>query len=201
MKHAILTRINFDDKALMEKYLKITEKYFISSLKSQTDQNFTLVNICRENDVEYLKNRLNYDFVDVRNAKDFFEYCKENNYNVQTRHDCDDWMAPEYIELIHDNYTKNIDLHDKFLIQSQPLKVMHPSGKTYGLKKYHSKRCSMHLTLCQRKVKNHIYERQHAHMYEIANKVINLPGNPTKWIIHGNNISVKKGSVRYDGHK
>ena len=197
MKHAILTKINFDDKSLIEKYLRISEKYFIPSLKSQTVQNFTLFNICYKDDVDYLKNRLNYDFVDIRTKDEFFKYCRENNFNIQTRHDCDDWMSPSYVELIHKTYRNNIKKYDRFLVQSQPLKQMHPSGEISGIQKYHSKNCSMHLTLCQREVNNHIYEKKHASMFQVAEKVIDLPGNPTRWIIHGNNMSVKRGRVKY----
>ena len=197
MKHAILTRINFDDKSLMEKYLKITKEVFIPSLKSQTNQNFTLVNICKEDDIEYLLKELDFPFIRVKDGIDFFELCKKEKFNIQTRHDCDDWMAPNYVELIHKAYRDNIKKYDKFLVQSQPLRQMYPSGEISGIQKYHSKKCSMHLTLCQREVNNHIYEKKHAIMFQVAEKVIDLPGNPTRWVIHGNNISVKKGSVKY----
>lgn len=201
MKHAVLTRINFDDKSLMEKYLKVSEKYFIPSLKSQTDQNFKLFVMCKGEDFEYLKKRLGYDFIRISGSVNFFDYCKENGFNIQTRHDCDDWMSPNYIEMIHKAYKDNIDKHDKFLVQSQPLRQMHPSGNISNIHKYHDRKCSMHLSLCQKIVNNHIYERQHAYMYEIASKVITLPGNPTRWIIHGENISVKRGSIKYNDRK
>ena len=50
----------------------------------------------------------------------------------------------------------------------------------------------MHLTIYQKNVKHHVYEHQHGHMWQIAQKVILLPEGYTEWVIHGNNISVTR---------
>lgn len=196
MKHIVFTRINFDDKELMSKYVKISKEVLIPTLKSQTCKNFTLLILCKPEDEEYLRKELDFPF--VRIGGNFVEYVIKNEINIQTRHDCDDWMAPNYIELIQNTYKENIDKKDKFLVQSQPLRLDYNTKKTIQIKKYHEKRCSMHLSLCQKNVTNHINERIHSKMFEIADHVIMLPGNPTQWVIHGDNKSVKNGRVRYE---
>jgi hypothetical protein len=196
MKHIVFTRINFDDKELMSKYVKISKEVLIPALKSQTCKNFTLLILCKSEDEEYLRKELDFPF--VRIGGNFVEYVIKNEINIQTRHDCDDWMAPNYIELIQNTYKENIDKKDKFLVQSQPLRLDYNTKKTIQIQKYHEKRCSMHLSLCQKNVTNHINERIHSKMFEITNHVIMLPGNPTQWVIHGDNKSVKNGRVRYE---
>ena len=190
MKHIIFTRIRFDDKELMEKYLKITKDVLIPSLNSQKNKNFEWILLVKQDDVEYLREQLDYPFTPVLSIDEYFEYVKNNQINIQTRHDCDDWMAPTYVANIHDAYNVNIKNHDKFLVQSQPIKVMYHTGAVSKLQPYHATRCSMHLSLCQRDVTNHINERIHAKMHEVASHVVTLNGVNTKWMIHGNNITV-----------
>lgn len=192
MTHVIFTRINFEDKDLMKKYLSITKEILIPCLKSQTNKNFIWAILMDPNDYEYFKSELDYPFINFRILSDFIKYLRDNNVEIQTRHDCDDYMSPNYVECIQQTYNNNIKNLDKFLIQSQPIKVDYNTGVETRLKPYHNRRCSMHLTLCQKDATNHIYERQHGQMYEITPNVIMLGDTFTKWIIHGNNISVNR---------
>jgi len=188
MKHTIFTRINFEDKKLRDEYLAITKDVLIPSLKSQTNQNFTWIILT--SDADYLRKELDYPFITVDDGGEYIRYAINNGINIQTRHDCDDYMAPDYIETIQELYSRNIKLIDSFLIQSQPLKLMYHEDIIKKIKPYHSKRCSMHLSLCQKNVVHHINERKHGQMHEIASHVITLREGITKWVIHGNNISV-----------
>lgn len=196
MKHIIFTRIRFNDKELMEKYLKITKDVLIPSLNSQTNKNFEWILLVRQEDVEYLTEQLDFPFIPVYNIDMFIEYVKTNNINIQTRHDCDDWMSPDYVKVIQENYEKNIGKFDKFLVQSQPIQRMYKSRETKKLSLYHKLRCSMHLSLCQKNVVNHINEKQHGQMYQITPNVISLGEGYTEWVIHGDNITIKRGNFK-----
>lgn len=200
MNHCILTRINFEDKDLMKKYIDVSKKYFIPSLYSQTSKKFDLVIMCKKEDEDYIRKEIGYKFIPIRDVKSFYKLTLDNSYNIQTRHDCDDWMQNNYIEMIQKLYVKNILNENIFLVQSQPLKYMCNTQKLHPVTQYSSKKCSMHLSLCQSKPYFHIYQTTHGQMSTITPdiKVFTLPGNPTHWVIHGENISVKKGSIKYD---
>lgn len=182
----------FKDKKLMKKYLIITKDILMPSLNSQINKNFIWGLLIKKEDVEFIRNELNYDFVPFYGQNSFIEYVINNNFNIQTRHDIDDWMSDDYINEIQKLYIDNIDKKDNFLIQSQPIKFYYKTKIEKSLKPYTEKRNSMHLSLCQKNVKNHIFERKHGQMFEISNNVITLPEGHTKWVIHDDNISVKK---------
>lgn len=192
MKHIVITRINFEDKNLMGKYLKICREIFIPSLKKQTNKNFDLGIICKTTDVEFLKKELDINFFNFPDNNTFFDFIVKNGYQIQTRHDCDDWMSEDYIDKIQNEYKNNNKKHSSFLIQAQPKKFMYKTNEEFSIAKYHNKRCSMFLSLCQKEIKNHIFERKHGQMYEITENIISLPEDYVKWVIHGNNKSLKK---------
>lgn len=197
MKHIIISRLRFNDndKDLMDKYLKISKEFFIPSIKNQNNKNFDLGIIINKNHYEYLKKELDYDFIPFYNGNDFKEYVIKEKYNIQTRHDIDDWMSDNYVDTIHNIYNENINKYDSFLIQFQPLKYMYNSNEEFKMSKYHDKRNSMFLTLCQKDIKNNIFEKIHGHMYEITPNIITMDEGYVKWIIHNDNISVKKNMV------
>ena len=190
MKHIILTPINFTDFELMEKYLKFTKEFFIPSLKSQTNQNFELGIIINPIHEEFLRKELDFPFIAFKNKYEFRDYVISQNIQIQTRHDCDDWMSPDYVEKIQHHYLKYRDQHAAFLVQSQPLQLIYSTGELKKLRKYHEKRCSMHLSLCQSSVSHYIYEHQHGQMYNITPHVFSLGEVYTKWVIHDNNKTV-----------
>ena len=66
MPHVVFTRLKFDDKELMKRYLDVTKKFLIPSLISQTCKNFKwLVMVC-DDDIEFLKDELNFDFTPIK---------------------------------------------------------------------------------------------------------------------------------------
>ena len=192
MKHCIYTRMRFDDKALMAKYLAVTKKILIPSLKSQTCKNFTWILMIRPDDEEFLRKELDYPFKAIYTVEEFIDYVISNNFEIQTRHDCDDFMSSNYIETLQKLCEENKDKFKCTLIHCQPTQVIYQSGERKKLGAYHDKRTSMHLTICQKDVKHHVYEKQHGKMWKIAQKVILLPEGYTEWVIHGNNISVTR---------
>jgi hypothetical protein len=192
MKHCIVTRINFSDLDLLEKYLTITKNVLIPALKSQTEKNFEWLVITNADIYEYLKKELDHPFIPIYGNSRLIEYLLGNNINIQTRHDCDDWMSPDYVNRIQEEYKINHRKYDVFLVQAQPKRSVYGSDKESSISAYHNQRCSMFLSICQRAVKHHIFERRHGQMYEITPNIITLPEGYTKWVIHGNNKSVKK---------
>lgn len=193
MRHTILTRFKFEDKSLLRKYLKVSKDVFIKSLKEQTDQAFELVLMVMPEDIEMLRRELDFPFIPItKGIQEYVDFTKNNNIEIQTRHDCDDWMAPNYIATIHKLYRENIKKHEKFLIQSQATKWIYPNGPETSIAKYTDTRCSMHLTLCQRTSTNHIFEHQHAKMYNVTSNIISLPEGYTRWVIHGENITLNR---------
>ena len=123
--HIILSRFSFEDKELMKIYLELTKAILIPSLRAQTNQNFSWGLIVKTEDIEFLRSELNFDFIPFTDFYIFHQYCVDNNINIQTRHDIDDWMADNYVEKIHELFDENIITHDNFLIQSQPIKLIY----------------------------------------------------------------------------
>ena len=191
IKHTVLSTCRFDDKDLMVKYLDVARETLVPALKSQTTNNFTWIVMCRPGDIEFIRGYLFLGFTPVHNREEYVDFVKKHNVKIQTRHDIDDWMSSEYIEMIQAIYDEHIDRWDKFLIQAQPRKVDMRTEEETRMNKYHDKRTSMFLSLCQRKCNHHIQEKKHGQMWQIAPRVVTIPEGYTKWMIHGENISVK----------
>jgi hypothetical protein len=184
--------MNFTDRELLDKYLVITKNILIPALKSQIQKNFTWVLILNKNDESYLKEQLDFPFDAVHGGTEFIEYVKLNKPNIQTRHDCDDWMSKNYVNTIQTKYVENIKKLKCFIIHAQPTLVDYKTRQEKSLPKYHDQRCSMFLSLCQFNVNHHVNEKKHGQMYELTKNIILLPEGYCKWIIHGNNKSLKK---------
>ena len=190
MKHSIVTRINFTDLSLMGEYLKITKEVLIPALKSQTVKAFEWIVLTNVEILDILKSELDYPFTAVYGNGQCFSYLLDNEINIQTRHDCDDYMSSTYVQKIQETYLSNYKRYDKFIVQAQPTQLLYQTGEEIELKPYSNQRCSMFLSLCQEKVENHIFERKHIQMYEITGNVITMPVGYAKWVIHGKNKSV-----------
>jgi hypothetical protein len=196
MKHYIITRINFKDLDLLDKYLRVTKEVLIPCLKAQTVKDFTLAIITNAETVDYLREQLDFPFVPFYGTS-VHSHMIEEGVNIQTRHDCDDFMSKNYVETIQKNYYESYLKYDSFIIQSQPVKLIYDTGEEKNLPPYHERRCSMFLSLCQREVTRHVFERKHGQMYEISQKVLTLPVGHTKWVIHGNNLTLVRRRRRH----
>ena len=142
MRHLITTRIKFTDDELLKEYLEISKRSFIPSLLSQTNKNFTLGIISNEqhremiisfiNDLSVKLNKENPSLVFFDDkTTDYVDYVKNENINIQTRHDCDDWMCETYVEDIQNTYLNNINQYESFVIHVQPYKYDILNDKTY----------------------------------------------------------------------
>lgn len=191
MKHSIITRINFTDLTLLDHYLEITKNVLVPALKSQTNKNFDLAVITNPEIVDLLRSELDYPFTAVYGNGQCYSYLLDNEINIQTRHDCDDYMSSTYVQKIQETYLSNYKRYDKFIVQAQPTQLIYQTGEEKSLSPYSNRRCSMFLSLCQTAVTNHVFERKHGQMYEITSNVITLPIGYTKWVIHGKNKSKK----------
>lgn len=87
MKHTILTRMRFEDKDLMRKYLKMTKEFLVPSLKSQTCQNFKWILMVKSEDIDFLTSEIDFPFIPVLNENEHTQYVTSNNVEIQTRHD------------------------------------------------------------------------------------------------------------------
>ena len=192
INHAIVTRARFKDKNLRNKYYKISKEILIPSLKNQVEKNFTWVLFILKEDVNYTRDFFEIDFVPVFNIDHFTECMQKHKFKIQTRHDIDDWMSPWYVKEIHKIYKQNYSNFDKFIIHAQPTKYLYHAKQENIMGQYHDERTSMFTTLCQQICTNHILEKTHGWMWEIAPKVFKIPEGYVKWVIHGDNISCQK---------
>jgi hypothetical protein len=189
INHVILTRMNFKDEDLLKKYLKVTKSTLIPCLKSQTNKNFVWAIITNIKILPLLKEELNHEFIPFHSILDFNNFVKENKIEIQTRHDCDDFMSNNYIEKIqsiHEDKKKKSG-EVSLIIHFQPTKLDFNTKKEYRMGKYNEKRNSMFLSLCQTNITKSIFEYKHGEMYKAAKEVILIDEGYVKLIAHGNN--------------
>lgn len=192
MKHIILSRCRFTDKDLMMKYLDIAKYTFVPSIKSQTTKNFTLGILLNPKFEEDLYNFIQIPFVPFYNIQEFNTYVKSNNVQIQTRHDIDDWMSPNYVAKIQEIVNENKNNVDSLIIHAQPKKLLYYQNQERNLSEYTDTRISMFLTLYQKEVVHTCHSRIHRQMYQISQNIIKLPVGYTKWVIHENNQTVRR---------
>jgi hypothetical protein len=195
MKHIIVTRCKFGKDEQFENYFKVMKKTYIPSINSQTDKNFSIALIVNPRHYDLIRNEINKDieidlipFSDTK--KDYKDFVVKNNITIQTRHDCDDIMVPNYIEYIH-NLDENKNKYDDFILNFHPTKLVIDTGKEYTHGRDYSKVCSMFSTLIQKKVNSGIMDCVHDHLKGITKNIIYIPRGYVKLGIHGNNTISK----------
>lgn len=195
MKHIIYTRCNFNDTDLFYKYFEVMKKWFIPSVKDQTCKNFKLFIYVNKNIPEHsnvIKKEFEGSDVDyILEMPGFKTKLIEDKYLLQTRHDCDDYMAPNYVQKLQEMYKEHIDAHNEFLIHAQPTKLDFNTGEEYMGRIYSDKSTSMFLTLCQREVTKNIIQEKHGQFPNIVSKVFSLDVGYVKLVIHDNNKASK----------
>lgn len=192
MKHIIFTRCNFEDDDLFYKYFEVMKTMFIPSVKEQTCKNFKLFIYLNKNkpdhavviDKEFSGSDIDYTL----SMPGFKKKMVDDKYIMQTRHDCDDYMFPNYVEKLQEVYKENISTHKEFLIHAQPTKLDYNTKEEYLGQIYTEKVTSMFLTLCQEKVTKHILLEKHGHFPKIVPTVINIGTGYVKLVCHDNNI-------------
>jgi glycosyltransferase involved in cell wall biosynthesis len=190
MKHLVISRLWFDSRELMDKYIDIALNTFIPSLKAQTCKNFDFGLLIRKEDVEYVRKKIGMDFIAfTEGIEQYRKVPKKYGYTLQTRHDFDDWMRKDYIETIQNIYKENKDKYKSFVIHAQPVKVTYPDMKPAKTSTYHDTRISMFATLAQREPDMPIYKGSHGQLYKYAEKVFLLPKGYCKWVQHPDTVT------------
>lgn len=195
MKHILVTRASFADNNLFNEYLPVIKNLYIPCIKSQTVNNFDICLVVNEQHEKIIKQEFNDAglnlIVLVGNISVYNKWILSQNYDIQTRHDCDDWMAPNYMEYIQYQYSENKKKFSEFLIQAQPVKMDYHTGYEYRMNPYPATRTSMFLSLCQSEVKKSIMQEQHGHYPKLVPNVVDMGFGLVKWVAHGNNISAR----------
>jgi hypothetical protein len=194
MKHVIVTRCKFSKDEDFQKYFEVMKKTYIPSINSQTDKNFLIALIVNPRHYDLIRNEINKDIeiIPLSDTKgDYKEYVVNNTITIQTRHDCDDVMVPNYIEHIHNLYNQNKNNFDDFILNFHPTKLVVDTGKEYTHGRDYSKVCSMFSTLIQKNVKHGIMDCVHDHLRGFTRNIIYIPRGYVKLGIHGNNTLSK----------
>lgn len=194
MKHVIVTRCKFSKDEDFQKYFEVMKKTYIPSINSQTDKNFSIALIVNPKHYDLIRNEINKDIeiIPLSDTKgDYKEYVVNNTITIQTRHDCDDVMLPNYIEHIHNLYNQNKNNFDDFILNFHPTKLVVDTGKEYTHGRDYSKVCSMFSTLIQKNVKHGIMDCVHDHLRGFTRNIIYIPRGYVKLGIHGNNTLSK----------
>jgi hypothetical protein len=192
MKHAIIVRAKFEDDKLFKNYLDVARQTFFPSINYQTDKNFTLFLIMESRHrplINLIVNpHINLIFLDsMDHGKEYFS---KNFYEIQTRHDFDDWMKKDYVQKIRAEWYAHREnsIVENLLIQSQPYLHVLKTRRILPMNtRYSNKFVSMHLSLCQKTNKNYIYEHYHHKMNKVSQNIKLLPNGYTRLVIHRNN--------------
>jgi hypothetical protein len=166
------------------------KEILIPCLESQTNQDFTLCIMMYDADLKFVYNVLQYNFISFEDYKILKQYCIDDNINIQTRHDSDDFMSNNYVEKIQLEYKNIIKGHDTFILQFQPEKINYKTGEILPFYQYTNESISGFVTLCQKNVNFTVYERQHIYLYELTKNIYTYPIGYVKYYIHGKNDSL-----------
>lgn len=189
MKHIVITRMNFEDDELFDHYFQIMKKTFAPSINSQKNKNFELVLNINPKHIELVKPYFQQTTNFFHSIEEIKKYCSDQNFEIQTRHDCDDWMSDDYIDKIQELYNSKISTHDKFIIHSKVEKLNFYTGEIHkhGTSYENNNFISMFLSLCQQNVEHFVYDKNHRFMNEITPNVYLLDGGYTRLVIHEKN--------------
>ena len=204
MKHLIITRLMYEDKNLLDQRIALTRKILIPDLLKQKNQNFVLAIMAFEEDFMHMHFLLE-DYPDIKNLafsdyNDLKQFCIKENFQIQTRHDSDDGMHPEYIEKIQ-TIAKDVIDKGNTLIQFQPTKKTYPGQQIIKMPLYTHTYNSGFLSLVQNKVTKTVYQRSHILMHTEADQVVTVPEGYVTYWWHDLNNSHLPREVRLNQHK
>lgn len=186
MNHVIYTRCFFEDDVLFFKYFELLKAIYIPSVCSQTNKSFKIYIHTSPKNPHHLGHiAKEFGGLGIDISCTAFEFQKST---IQTRHDCDDFMFPTYIEKIQSLAKEKFLDHDEFLIQAQPIKHLYGTDKHYLVrKKYDSKCPSMFLTLCQKTPSKTIVDITHTKFNSLVQTLFDLGYKLVKLTIHHTN--------------
>ena len=192
MNHLIIIRARFRNKMLRDEYYKIARKYLYPSISVQSNKDFTVCLLTDPADIPVFEKEVGIKALYFEDRPGLDEYSRHSAAEIQTRHDIDDWMAPNYISEIQKAYWENRNKYKQFILQvSHPIKLIDKTGKECPMGPYTSERNSMFLSICRGPQGKFIsiLEKNHSEMHKLVDKVINLPPGLTKWVRHPNAIT------------
>ena len=194
MKHLIVTRCKFDNDQKFEGYFEMMKKYYIKSINSQTNKNFSIALISNERHYGQIRNEIDSKieillFNDQR--KDYKDYLTTQSDTIQTRHDCDDFMDKNYVDKIQKLYNENKNRFDNFILNFHPTKFVDSTQKEYTHSRDYSKVCSMFSSLIQKNTKHGVFDVMHDHLSRLTRNIIYIKDPYVKLVIHGNNALSK----------
>lgn len=186
VKHAIITRLFYDDFDYFKQRIEIMNQTLIWSLKRQTNNNFIFI-VLGDNYMQELRQMIDIDFINFTSAEDCLKFCKKENIQIQTRHDSDDYMSLDFVKYVQNLYKfktgDNILLN--FNAQHIEIETQKPLNK---FTEYHDEKTSMFLTLFDDTQKIFIYHRPHNLMWKEVSKVMTIPAGYVYYGVHENQI-------------
>lgn len=190
LKHIIITRLMYRDKELLKIRTKLLKDILIPCLESQTNQNFTFCIMMHSEDISFVKDIINYDFITFNNYDNLRQYVIKENFQIQTRHDSDDYMSEIYVDTIQNKCKSISNTEDISLIQFQPDKINYQTKEKMYMPLYDNTIISGFVTLYQKEVKLIIYEKSHTTLFELTSNIHTFPSGYVIYYIHGNNDSL-----------
>ena len=194
MKHIIFTRFMYDDTEHAQERIQIMNNTLIKCLKNQTNQNFTWALMCRPYHHDSIRSLYGKEVLFFNGSLKFKEYVTENKFTIQTRHDSDDLMCPEYIQIIQDEYNSNKFRKDPFLIHFQPTINKYDTDSFYEFHIDYEKNnlTSAFITLCPQNTTKTIWDHSHtAWVGNVPTIIRNKNNRCVSATIHGLNTSTR----------
>ena len=163
MKHIIFTRFIYDEGSKADKRLEIMKETLIKCLHAQTNQNFVWSLMCKEHHRKTIEEMYGKEVLFWGGSEGFKKFVKENNYEIQTRHDSDDIMCPEYVQLLQNEFESNKFRKEPFLIEFQPMFHSFGSNHFHEFTLDYAKRgsTSAFITLCPQNTGQTIWDHTH----------------------------------------
>jgi hypothetical protein len=194
MKHIIITRANFSNDEKFNSYFEVMKKYFIPSINSQTNKNFVLGISVNPKHFDVIRKEIDnkIEIIPFNNVKEEYKnFVVKNGFNIQTRHDCDDYMKPNYVEFIQNTIKSKGSVLGKCILTFQPIKLDFNTGKEFVHERDYSKVCSMFSTLYQKNVQDGIFDVMHDHLSRLTRNIFYFKETYVKLVIHSNNLHSK----------
>lgn len=190
-KIAVFTRMAYGQKIEEEK-LAIYREIFLESLKKQIYKDFDVYVITggvweQESTPGNIKLITEQDAGGLNISYKHLNEIPKQEYNIQIRVDCDDYLFPGFVLRCLDIY-KNTN-RNCFIITFRPYKYDCIDKKFYKIRlgKW-SNKPSMFTALCQKRdVKHFIYDYRHTRLNRITRRIIFVDEGHCALTIHGRN--------------
>jgi len=181
MRHGIIIRFRYEREDPRFRWrLSLFEAMVAPRFEKQTNQDFELWILCKAHHEEIFKAR-GYHTAPTLEALPRFD--------IQTRHDNDDFVSQEYVKIIQDEVEKR--KNSSFLISFVPVKLDLWTLKRYECGHYGPERPSMFLSLYippQVEEYESIFKLRHGEMWKLYPTVVTIPRGECELVCHGDNM-------------